>query len=241
MPNKPSIVLVHGAWADGSSWNKIIPQLEEAGYNVVATQHPLTTLADDAEITRRLCEAQTGAVLLVGHSYGGAVITEAAGKCPNVTALVYIAAFGPDAGESLTSLSAGGAPPPGAAAIRPDKYGRLWLDKALFNENFCGDVEDEEANTLAATQKPISVQCFQDTITNAGWKNLPNWYMIAANDRMIPPAAEQFMAERMKAKIIFLPSSHVPMISHPDEVADFILQAARSIVPATVNEAEIEE
>jgi len=237
MTNKPNIVLVHGAWADGSSWNKVIPILQDAGYNVVATQHPLTSLADDVEITRRLVEAQEGPVLLVGHSYGGAIITEAAHKCPNVTGLVYVAAFGPEAGESLASLGASGPPPPGAVAIRPDKYGILWLDKELFPDNFCQDVDKAEAHVMAATQKPVAVKCFEDKITDAGWKKLPNWYIISANDRMIPPAAEQFMAERMKAKIIFIPASHTPMISHPDEVADFIMGAAKQVITMAMNEA----
>jgi pimeloyl-ACP methyl ester carboxylesterase len=230
MTNKLNIVLVHGAWADGSSWNKVIPLLTDAGYNVVASQHALETLAGDAETVRRLVEAQEGACLLVGHSYGGAVITEAAHLCPTVTGLVYIAAFGPDQGESLTSLAAAGAPPPGAVAIRPDKYGVLWLDKELFGANFCQDVAEEEAMVMAATQQPITVQCFNDKITDAGWKNLPTWYQVSENDRMIPPPAEQFMAQRMKAKTITLPTSHVPMVSQPKEIAGFILAAAKEAV-----------
>jgi len=231
MTNKINIVLVHGAWADGSSWSKVIPVLKNAGHNVVATQHNLNALAEDAEITRRVAEAQEGPTILVGHSYGGAVITEAAHQCPNVIGLVYIAGFGPDEGESLASLAAAGTePPPGAAAIRPDKYGILWLDKDMFPDNFCQDIDKTEGQVMAITQRPISGKCFEDKITNAGWKNLPTWYQVSENDRMIPPVAEHFMAERMKAKMISLPSSHASLVSHPREVADLILTAANELV-----------
>jgi len=235
MPTKPNIVLVHGAWADGSSWSRVIPILKKSGYNTAAVQNNLTSLADDAETTRRLAEAQQGPTILVGHSYGGAVITEAAHLCPNVIGLVYIAAFAPDEGESLASLAAAGAePPPGAVAIRPDKYGILWLDRELFPENFCPDVDRQEAEVMAATQRPIAAKCFEDQITDAGWKNLPSWYQVSENDRMIPPGAEHFMAVRMKAKIISLASSHVSMVSHPEEVADFILKAANEVMESTM-------
>ena len=230
MSKKTNIVLVHGAWADGSSWSKVIPLLKEAGYHVVATQQNLVSLADDAETARRLVESQEGPVLLVGHSYGGAVITEAAPGCPNVVGLVYIAAFGLDTGESLAILSASGpVAPPGAAAIRPDKYGFLWIDREMFADNFCQDLDPTESSTMAATQRPLSVACYEGKITEAGWKNLPCWYQVSSEDRMIPPPAEQFMAQRMKAKTITLPSSHVTMLSHPKEVADFILSAAEEL------------
>ncbi|MDP4262554.1 MAG: alpha/beta hydrolase [Bacteroidota bacterium] len=240
MTNKINIVLVHGAWADGSSWSKVIPHLQQAGYNVVATQNSLNSLAEDAETTRRMAESQPGPTILVGHSYGGAVITEAAHLCPNVVGLVYIAGFGPDAGESLASLAAAGTePPPGAAAIRPDQYGVLWIDRQMFPDNFCQDIDKTEAQVMAATQKPITVKCFEDKITHAGWKNLPAWYQVSENDKMIPPGAEHFMAERMKAKMISLPSSHVSMVSHPEEIADFILKAADELVGTAVMEASM--
>ncbi len=237
MQTKPSIVLVHGAWADGSSWSKVIPILKEAGHNVVATQNPMTSLYDDAEVIRRLAEAQEGPTILVGHSYGGDIITEAAHQCPNVIGLVYIAAFAPDAGESLTSLSAGGAAPPGAAAIRPDKYGMLWIDRELFAENFCQDVDKTEALVMAATQHPISTKSFDDKVTDAGWKNLRCWYQVSSKDRMIPPQAQQFMAQRINAKTISLASSHASMVSHPREIADFILSAAKELESSTIEEA----
>ncbi|MEP6947934.1 MAG: alpha/beta hydrolase [Ginsengibacter sp.] len=239
MTNKVNIVLVHGAWADGSSWSKVIPALKDAGYNVVATQNNMNGLAEDAETTRRAAEALDGPTILVAHSYGGAVITEAAHLCPNVVGLVYIAGFGLDEGESLTSLGAGAEPPPGAAAVRPDKYGFLWIDKDMFPENFCQDVDKAEAKVMAITQRPISVKCFNDTITNAGWKNLPTWYQVSEGDRMIPPGGEHFMAERMKAKIISLNASHASLVSHPTEIADFILRAASEVVGLNVMQTSI--
>ncbi len=227
MSKKLSILLVHGAWADASCWSKIIPVLDEAGYPVVAAQQNLDSLEGDAETVRRAAEALTGPVLLVGHSYGGAVITEAAHLCPNVVGLVYLAAFAIDKGESLSILSSSGpVAPPGAAAIRPDKYGYLWLDRDMYHDNFCQDVDKTEALVMAATQRPLSVASFEGKVTDAGWKNLPNWYQVSQNDRMIPPQAEQFLAQRINAKTIILPSSHVSMVSHPKEVAAFILSAA---------------
>jgi hypothetical protein len=239
MANKLNVVLVHGAWADGSSWSKVIPFLKEAGYNVVATQNPMTSLYDDVEITRRLAEAQEGPTILVGHSYGGDVITEAAHQCPNVVGLVYIAAFAPNVGESLTSLSSGSEPPPGASAIRPDKYGMLWIDRELFAENFCQDVDKKDASVMAATQHPISVKSFDDKVTDAGWKNLRCWYQVSSNDRMIPPQAQQFMAQRINAKTISLASSHASMVSHAAEIAEFIVKAAKELELSTVGETAL--
>jgi len=231
MSNKPNVLLVHGAWADGSSWSKVIPILQEAGYNVVAAQLHLQTLADDAETTRRAAEALDGPVLLVGHSYGGAVITEAAHLCPNVIGLVYVAGFALDAGESLGILSSTSPiTPPGAVAFRPDKYGFLWIDRELFPDNFCQDVDKEESRIMAAIQKPLSLAAFEEKVTNAGWKNLPSWYQVSTEDRMIPPPAEQFMAQRINPKgMISLPSSHASMVSHPNEIAELILSAAKEL------------
>jgi pimeloyl-ACP methyl ester carboxylesterase len=238
MSKKPNILLVHGAWADGSSWSKIIPLLRSAGFNVVATQQNLLSIEDDAETVRRAAEALDGPVLLVGHSYGGAIITEAAHLCPNVVGLLYLAGFGIDKGESLAVLaSSGPVAPPGAAAFRPDKYGYLWIDREMFADNFCQDVEKTEALIMAATQRPLSVACFEGKITDAGWKKLPSWYVVSLNDRMIPPEAEQFLAQRMNAKTISLPSSHVAMVSHPKEVSDFILSAAKDLTTSNVQTA----
>ena len=230
MVNLPTIVLVHGAWGDGSCWAGVITILKNEGYNVIATQHALTGLAGDAETVRRVVEMQEGTVLLAGHSYGGAVITEAAGKCPNVTGLVYIAAFAPAEGESLGGLAQQAEQVTGNAAIRPDNYGNLWLDKGLFKESFCQEVDELQANIMAAVQKPIAIQCFTDAVTTAGWKNLPCWYQLSENDKMIAPSLEKMMAERIQPKqLITLPAGHASMVSFPKEVAALIMQAAAHI------------
>jgi pimeloyl-ACP methyl ester carboxylesterase len=238
MSKKLNILLVHGAWADASSWSKVIPILQEAGYNVVASQQKLVSLADDAENVRRAAEALEGPVLLVAHSYGGAVITEAAHLCPNAKGLVYIAGFALDKGESLGILAAGSpVTPPGAAAFRPDKYGFLWIDRDMFPDNFCQDVDKKEARIMASTQKPLSMAAFEEKATDAGWKNLPSWYQVSLNDRMIPPEAEKFMAQRCNANTISLPASHASMVSHPEEIAEFILSAAKEVAAADVEES----
>jgi len=227
MNNKPNIVLVHGAWGDGSSWHKVITNLEKTGHNVFATQLPLTCLDDDVETTRRLAEAQKGPVILVGHSYGGAVITEAANKIPNVAGLVYTAAYAPDAGENLAEMPRHAEPMAMTAAMHADNYGRLWISKEKFAENFCQDVDKTEANIMAAVQKPISTQCFENRLNNAGWKKYPSWYQISQNDRMLSPALQRFMAERIKPqKTISLPTSHASMISYPTEISNLIVQAS---------------
>ncbi len=211
MANSMNVVLVHGAWGDGSNWSKVIPLLRRAGLNVVATQNPLTSLADDAETVRRIAEPLEGPVILVGHSYGGAIITEAAGKIPNVKGLVYIAAFAPDTDENLGMLLGRTDPPPGAAALRPDAYGNLWLDRELFGANFCGDVDEPQASVMAAVQSPTSGKCFENKPGAAGWKNLPTWYQVSEEDKMIPPVTQHFFAERMKATTISLPASHASL------------------------------
>ena len=240
MSNKLNILLVHGAWADGSSWSKIIPLIKNAGHPVMATQLKLTSLEDDAETVRRAAEAMDGPVLLVGHSYGGAVITEAAHLCPNVNGLVYIAGFALDKGESLAILSSSSpVAPPGASAIRPDIYGLLWIDQEMFADNFCQDADKTEALVMATIQKPLSVASFEGKITDAGWKNLPCWYQVSLNDRMIPPPAEQFMAQRINAKTITVPASHASMVSHPREIGNFILSAAEEISESVVSTAAL--
>lgn len=233
MANKPNIVLVHGAWADGSNWSKVIPPVAAAGYTVVSSQHPLTSLTEDAEIVRRLAESLEGPTILVGHSYGGAVITEAALQCPNVTALVFIAAFAPDTGENLGGLLGRTEPSAGGAAIRPDKYGTLWIDRALFGEAFAQDCEKPAIQLMATAQKPIAGKCFEDKPTKVGWKDLPCWYQVSEKDRMIPPVTQHFMAERMKATILSLDSSHASLVSHAKAVGDFIIKAAEAVASST--------
>lgn len=228
MAGKPNILLVHGAWGDGSHWRHVIPPLHAKGYKVSAVQNPLTSLADDIDRTTRLAAAQDGPTLLVGHSYGGAVIT-GAGHAPNVAGLVYIAAFAPDEGDSLGGLLAREAPP-GGAAIRPDPDGFLWIAPELFGQNFCQDLDPEEALVMAVTQKPISGRCFEDKSGPPAWKIRPSWYQASANDRMIPPPTQAWMAERIGArKTITLPASHASLASHPAEVVGLIEEAAAAI------------
>jgi pimeloyl-ACP methyl ester carboxylesterase len=224
-----NVVLVHGAWADGSCWSKEIPLLQAKGYHVSAAQIPLTSLDDDIAVTRRLLALQKGPTVLVGHSYGGAVISGAATGVPDVKALVYIAAFGLDEGESLDALSKQGPAPAGAAQVRPDDTGFLWINTDGFHAAFASDVENTEAAVMAAVQKPLSVTSFTDKSAAPAWKKLPSWYLISSNDQMISPPAQEFMAKRMGATIRLVPSSHASIVSHPKEVAAIIALAAESI------------
>ena len=220
-----NVVLVHGAWADGSSWSKIIPLLEAKGLHVVSVQNPLTSLADDVAATKRIIDAQDGPVLLVGHSYGGAVITEA-GNNAEVVALVYVAAFAPDAGESAGSLGKPYGPTPGVGELRPIEDGFLVLTPKGVLEDFAPDLPLSERTTLVATQTPTQGAALGATITTAAWRTKPSWFVVATNDRMISPEQERVTAKRMNATILILPSSHVPMLSQPQAVADFIGEAA---------------
>jgi len=233
MEAKTNVVLVHGAWADGSTWSKVIPLLQDKGFNVTAVQIPLTSLSDDIAVTQRFLAQQKGPTVLVGHSYGGAVITGAANNAPNVTALVYIAAFGLDEGESLASLSQQGPATAGAAQIRPDDNGFLWIDRDGFAKAFAADVDPVEARVMAAVQRPLSVKSFSEKSGAPAWKHLKSWYLVSADDQMIPPSAEEFMAKRMGATVCSVPASHASMVSHPKEVADLITQAAESTRAAT--------
>src|SRR5271155_2669176 len=231
MQSATNVVLVHGAWADGSSWSKVIPLLEAKGFNVSAAQIPLTSLADDIVVTRRLLSMQKGPTVLVGHSYGGAVISGAANNEPGVKALVYIAAFGLDEGESLEALSKQGPPPAGAAEIRPDSNGFLWINREGFHRAFVGDASPAEAAVMAAVQKPLSIASFSDKAGVPAWKTIPSWYLVSSNDQMIPPPAQEFLAKRMGATVQSVAASHASMVAHPQEVADIIALAAKSVRP----------
>lgn len=214
------VLLVHGAWADGSSWSKVIGLLQAKGINAVAVQMPLASLAGDVSTVKRAIALQNGPVILAGHSYGGAVITEA-GNDPKVVGLVYVAAFAPDSGESVGSLSKG----PLGAELRPDSEGYLSISPKGFAEDFAQDLPTKEMKILWAAQGPTNAAAFGATITNAAWKTKPSWFVVASEDRAIPPALEKAEAARMKATTVTVASSHVVMVSHPREVADVIEKA----------------
>jgi pimeloyl-ACP methyl ester carboxylesterase len=220
-----NIVIVHGAWSDGSSWSKVIPLLQAKGLHVVAVQNPLTSLADDVAATKRAIESQDGPVLLVGHSYGGVVITEA-GNDPKVVGLVYVAALAPSNGESVASISKPFPPTPLGNEVRADAEGFLTLTPKGIAEDLAQDLSDNEKQLLTATQGPTASSVFGATITTAAWKTKPTWFVIASNDRAVATDLQKAEAAAMKATSITVPSSHVPMLSHPKEVADLIEQAA---------------
>lgn len=224
-----NVMLVHGAWADGSCWSKVIPLLQAKGLSVTAAQIPLTSLEDDIAVTRRLLSMQTGPTVLVGHSYGGAVITGAATETPDVEALVYITAFGLDQGESLDSLSKQGPPSPGSTAIWSDNNGFLWINRDGFHEAFAADASPTEAAVMAAVQRPLSVASFTEKEGVPAWKLIPSWYLVCTDDHMIPPPAQEFMAKRMGATVQSVSASHAPFVSRPQEVADIIALAAASL------------
>jgi pimeloyl-ACP methyl ester carboxylesterase len=224
---KPAIILVHGAFADGSGWNKVISVLEKQSFTVTAVQNPLTSLADDIATTRRAIEAQPGPVVLVGHSYGGAVITGVADSS-RVKALVYIAAFAPEVGDSLAKLLGSMAPAAIGPALVKDSSGFLHIDREKFREVFAKDVSEKETRLMAATQKPIHSAAFETPVAQAPWKNIPSWYLVATEDNAINPELQKFMAKRIGAKTIEVKASHVPFISHPHEVAKIIAEAASS-------------
>jgi pimeloyl-ACP methyl ester carboxylesterase len=220
-----TIVLVHGAFADGSSWDRVTPQLEARGYRVIAVYDPMSSLANDVAATRRVIEAQPGPVVLVGHSYGGAVITEA-GNDPKVAALVYVAAFVPDAGESINDLGKGQPPPPWVSELVVDSAGFAALPAPLVARDFAQDLPAAEARLLATKQGPIAVGNFDERIQRAAWRTKPTWYVRAEADHMIDPGAQLIMAKRAHARLTSVRASHVVMLSRPREVADVILEAA---------------
>ena len=219
-----NIVLVHGAWADGSGWEDVHRILTEKGFNVTIVPNPNTSLADDVRITKAVLSLQDGPTVLVGHSYGGAIISEA-GVHPNVKALVYVAAFVPDAGESLFKMLKD-APPDPNSPILPPKDGFIWLDRAKFHANFCADVPAAKAKFMADSQVPVGLPAFDTELTVAAWKTKKSWYIVATEDKMIPPDAERGMAKRVNAQLTEIKSSHAVYISHAGEVANVIQKAA---------------
>jgi pimeloyl-ACP methyl ester carboxylesterase len=229
MSDRPNIVLVHGAWADGSCWSGVIERLQAQGFQVRAPQFPLTSLADDVARLREVLEFQDGPTIVVGHSYGGQIMTALGDEAPNVVGLVYIAAFSLDEGESLGALLPQGPPTPALAHMFTDSRGFGWLSEADFVNHFAADVDPIWARVMYAAQQPLASSAFTDVMGVAAWKSLPSWYLVALNDEAIPPDAERQFAERMGAITLEVPSSHVAMVSHPAEVAELIEKAAASV------------
>jgi len=221
-----SVVLVHGGFVDGSGWESVYHILKKDGYNVSVVQNPTVSLTDDVAVTRRVIASQSGRVILVGHSYGGVVVTEA-GNDPKVAALVYIAAFAPDAGESVGSLIKD--PPPGAPVppILPPQDGFLLLDRAKFATSFAADVDSEKAAFMADSQVPWGLDALGGAVSKPAWKSKPSWYLVATRDKMIPPPAQQFMAKRAGATVSEIAGSHAVYVSQPKAVAALIEKAAR--------------
>ena len=223
-----AVVLVHGGFVDGSGWEEVYKILKQDGYNVSIVQNPTISLADDVAVTKRVLATHTGPVVLVGHSYGGAVITEA-GNDSKVAALVYITAFAPDKGESVSSLIKD--PPPGAPVppILPPLDGYLSLDKAKFSASFAGDVDAEKAAFMADSQVPWGVGALGGAISEPAWRTKPSWYLVATEDKMIPPPAQRFMSERAGSTVLEVAGSHAVYVSQPNAVAKLIEKAAEGV------------
>jgi pimeloyl-ACP methyl ester carboxylesterase len=229
MSTRPNIVLVHGAWADGSSWGAVIERLQAGGYHVTAPQFPMTALAADVARLRQVLELQDGPTIVAGHSYGGQIMTALGTDAPNVAGLVYIAAFGLDQGESLGGLLSQGPVTPALAHLFTDQQGFGWLSEDDFVSHFAADVAPVKARVMYAVQQALAGSAFTDVMGVPAWKALPSWYLVATDDQAIPPAAERQFASRMGATTIEIPSSHVAMVSHPDEVAQLIESAAGTV------------
>jgi pimeloyl-ACP methyl ester carboxylesterase len=225
LSDRPNIVLVHGAWADGSCWSGVIERLQAQGFQVRAPQFPLTSLAEDVARLRQVLEFQDGPTIVAGHSYGGQIMTALGDEAPNVIGLVYIAAFALDQGESLGSLLSGGPPTRALAHMFTDSRGFGWLSEDDFVNHFAADVDPTWARMMYAVQQALALSAFEDVMGAPAWKSLPTWYLVAQNDEAIPPDAERQFAQRMGAITVEIPSSHVAMVTHPAEVAELIEQA----------------
>jgi pimeloyl-ACP methyl ester carboxylesterase len=231
MSDLPNVVLVHGAWADGSSWSDVIERLQAKGYNVTAPQFPETSTEDDVARLRHVLARQSGPTVLAGHSYGGQIMTALGSDAPNVIGLVYVAGFGIDEGESLGALLGGGPPTPAIANLVVDEQGFGWIPEADFVGHFAGDLDPAQARVLYAVQQPLSMSTFEYTMGVPAWKSLPSWFAVAANDEAIPPDAERQFAQRMGATTVEVPSGHLAMVTHPDAVVELI-EAAASVAPS---------
>lgn len=229
----PNIVLVHGAWADGSSWSAVIERLQADGFNVQAPQFPMAALANDVARLRQVLELQNGPTIVAAHSYGGQIMTALGTDAPNVIGLVYIAAFGLDQGESIGKLLAQGPPTPALAHYSVDKQGFAWLPEDDFVGHFAADVDPVKAKVMYAVQQPLAASSLGEVMGVPAWKSLPTWFMVANGDQTIPPDAERLFAKRMGATTVEIPTNHVAMVSHPDDVVELIETAAKA-VPAPV-------
>ncbi len=229
MSDLPNVVLVHGAWADGSSWSDVVQQLQADGHSVTAPQFPETSLADDVARLRQILIRQSGPTIVAGHSYGGQIMTALGADAPNVAALVYVAAFGLDEGESLGALLGAGPPTPALAHLIVDEQGFSWLPEDDYVAHFASDVDPVKARVMHAVQQGLSMSTFEDVMGVPAWKSLPSWYLVATEDEAIPPDAERMFAQRMGATTVEVPSSHVAMVSHPGEVVRLIRAAAQTV------------
>jgi pimeloyl-ACP methyl ester carboxylesterase len=238
MSTRPNIVLVHGAWADGSCWSGVIERLQADGYQVTAPQFPLTSLADDVARLRQVLDLQDGPTIVAGHSYGGQVATALGTDAPKVAGLIYIAAFGLEEGESLGVLLSQGPTPPALEHLVTDSHGFGWLPEDDFVNHFAADVDPARARVLHAVQQPLAGSAFGDVMGVPAWKSLPTWYLVATQDEAIPPDAERLFASRMGATTIEVPSSHVAMVSHPDEVTQLIKTAAETYATTAAASAD---
>ncbi len=233
MHPRPNIVLVHGAWADGSSWTSVIEGLQAEGYHVTAPQFPLTSLADDVARLRHVLALQDGPTVIAGHSYGGQVMTALGTDARNVVGLVYVAAFGTDEGESLGGLLSQGPPAPALAHQFIDNEGFVWLTEDDFVNHFAGDVDPVKAEVLYAVQQPLAASAFDEVMTVPAWKFLPSWYLVSKDDQALPPDAQRAFANRMNATAVEVPSGHLAMVSHPAEVVKLTETAAEAALVAT--------
>ena len=229
----PNIVLVHGAWADGSSWSAVIQHLQADGYTVTAPQFSLTRLADDVARLRQVLTRQHGPTLVAGHSYGGQIITALGTDAPNVVGLVYIAGFGLDEGESIGALLDQAPPTPALAHLDIDEHGFAWLPEDDFVNHFAADVDPVKARVMFAVQQPLHSSALGEVMGVPAWKSLPSWFLVADGDQAIPPAAQRQFAPRMGATAVEVSTNHVAMVSHPDEVLQLIKPAAEAVPAAT--------
>jgi len=229
MSNKPNIVLVHGAWADGSCWSAVIRALQGKDYTVTAPQFPETSLAADVGRLRQVLRRQSGPTIVAGHSYGGQIMTALGADAPNVAALVFIAAFALEQGESLGALLGGGPPSPALAHLMVDEQGFGWLPEEDFVGHFASDVDPKAARVLCAVQQGLSMSTFEDIMGMPAWRSFPTSYLVATNDEALPPDAQRMFAKRMGARTVEVPSSHLAMISHPNDVVALIESAIAAV------------